>query len=86
MNYEFVSSFLDALGESLEELRAEVSDVRLGEIEEENGYINFEFRGETFRVLETNDTPMFSCKGDNSSEARGWALKQILTKKATLVA
>jgi hypothetical protein len=67
--------------EAAKELRKQVSDVRYGP----PGTILFEFQGETYEVPEPDDVmPAQDNKGTNNEAARSWALKQVLSKKASL--
>jgi hypothetical protein len=50
-----VSDMLAAMAYSLESLRAEITDVRLGRIDGEQGYVEFTFRGQIYEFPEPMD-------------------------------
>lgn len=77
------SSLIRAVGESVDQLRSEVSNVRYGE----PGQILFEFKGDTYRAPEPADVmPAVDAKGTNAGASRAWALRQVLDEKAAKVA
>lgn len=75
-----VKILLKAGAESVERLRAEISNVRYGE----PGSILFDFRGTTYRAAEPSDVMPVSDPKD-SEASRSWALKRLLDSEATPV-
>lgn len=76
-----VNEMINTTLESCNELRKEISNVRLGSL----GEIHFEFKGKTYSAPEPKDVIVATdINGTNNENSRSWALKQILSGKATL--
>ena len=79
MGLEIVQLFIQAGLDSAKEMRQEICNIRYGKL----GEILFDFRSQTYSTAEPVD--LLPTMYPQSQASKSWALKQLLSKNATVV-